>query len=406
MKYITNNFFVKFLCLVLAFVFWVFVMAADTRMGYFPKEIEVKVRNIANGLAVVEDTVPIKIKVKAPLTVYNKLNDKSFEAYVDASSIKEAGAENLDIKIDSKEAGVQVVGSDPKSFLLKLEDEETKKMAITLSHKGKPSDDYKVGTGEISTKDVIVTGSPTKLKKIADVVALIELKGNEKGNIDADMPVVALDEDNNTINYLVFDPEIVGVKMAIIPKVVSKSVGIKVNLTGEAAKGYWVSKIKTDPEIVAVKGELEKIKNMEYVETEKIDLVGNSQTMIARAKFQLPEGVKVADNIDKVNVQIFISKIDATKTISPAVNFKRGNPKYKAETLNMPAVTLSGSQAALNAATSENVVLNIDLSSYGPGEQKIQIKKEMVTVSGEVEVTKVLPEFITIKITEIATPTP
>jgi len=46
------------------------------------------------------------------------------------------------------------------------------------------------------------------------------------------------------------------------------------------------------------------------------------------------------------------------------------------------------------------------LSSYGPGEQKIQIKKEMVTVSGEVEVTKVLPEFINIRITEIPTPTP
>ncbi|HBG81354.1 TPA: hypothetical protein DDW69_00755 [candidate division CPR2 bacterium] len=402
MKYITNNFFAKFMSLVLAFCFWIFVTAVDMRLGFFPKDVSVDVKNIQTGLAVAEDPGNVKIKIKAPMSVYSKLNSDNFDVFVDASAIKSGGAEHVDIKVISKDPSVQILGTEPQNVLLKLEDEETKKIPIVLKTKGDPSGDYRSGEGEVKTKDVEVLGAPSKIKQINEVAAFVELKGNEKGNIDGEVPVIAFDETDNPIRFLKFNPEKTPVYLPILPKVESKTVGIKVKLKGETAKGYWVNKVRIDPPIVAIKGELEKIKNIEFVETAEIDLANSNKNIMDRVKLTLPDKVTLVENLDKVSVQIFVADLDSAKTVTPSINFKKANPKLKAEILTMTAVTLTGSQASLTPITSENVILNIDLSSYQvAGEHKIQVSKDMVIKPGDVEVSKVLPEIITVKLTEI-----
>lgn len=399
MKYITNNFFAKFMAVILAFLFWVFVMAMDTRLGYLPKEIIVDVINVQTGLAVADDPGGVKIKVKAPMSVYTNLTADNFEAFVDAAPIKKEGVEQLEIKVTSKDPMVQIMGSEPQRVVLKLEEEDTKKMSLSFKYKGEPHSDYKAGTGEVKTKDTEIIGAPSKIKKIDEVAALVALKGSERGNIDTEVPVVAFDENGEVIKFLKFSPQDVPVYLPIVPRIESKSVGIKVNLTGDPAKGYWINKINTDPEVVAIKGEIEKLKNIDFIETEKIDIANTNTGKAIRANLVLPDKISLAENRDVI-VQIFVTKMDSAKTITPSINFKKASGKLKVEVISMVSVTLTGPASALDSLSAENVILNVDLNSYSTGAHKIEIKKDMIIKPGGIEVANLSPGLLSIKITE------
>jgi YbbR domain-containing protein len=399
LKFITNNFGAKFFSVILAAIFWVFIMAGETKIGDLPMDIAVNVIGIKSGLSIADDIPEVKIKVKAPSSIFGELSAKDFEAAIDASEITEQGAQSLEVKVKTQNSAVQVINIEPSRYLLKLEKEDSKRITVNLDVIGSPNEDYKVSGGEVKIKDTIVYGAPSKIKEISRVVASLELSGSERGNVEKTVKIKALDQDGEIINHLIFDPKEAEVYVPIIPKVESKTVGIKINLTGEVGKGYWINKLRTDPEVISIKGESKTLKNIDYIETEEVDLAGTEVGLALTAKLNLPEGVYIVDERDII-IQIFVAKIDGAKTVSPTLNFRRSTGNLIVEVINTVTVTLTGSVSSLNSVSTDNVILNIDINSLGVGEHKINLTKSMVTKPGDVEVSNVKPELLTIKLSQ------
>jgi len=398
LRFITNNFEAKIFSVILASIFWIFLMAADTKIGNLPMDVKVNVTGVRSGLAIASDVPDIKVKLKAPTSIFGNLGAKDFEASIDASEMIEQGAESTEIKVKTSHSSVQIISIEPSRHLLKLEKEDSKRISVNLNVIGSPNEDYKVSGGELKTKDVIVYGAPTKLKEISKIIAEVELTGSERGLVNKMVKIKAINQDGDSINHLKFDPLEAEVYIPIIPKVEIKTVGIKVNLTGEVGKGYWVNKLRTDPEVIAIKGESKILKNIDYVKTEEIDLAGTEIGLALTTKLDLPEGVQMVNERDII-VQVFIGKIDGAKTLSPTLNFRRFSGNLNVEVLNIVTVTLTGSVSSLNTVSTDNVILNIDINNLGVGEHKINLIKSMVTKPGDVEVSNVMPELLTIRLT-------
>ncbi len=77
MNFFKNNLALKILAGFCAFLLWVFVANIDFKVDYLEKEIPVKAYNIREDLALASDLGKVKLKVRAPKSLWPKLQHKN-----------------------------------------------------------------------------------------------------------------------------------------------------------------------------------------------------------------------------------------------------------------------------------------------------------------------------------------
>lgn len=391
-----HNIGAKLLSIIFAFSLWVYVASSGNKIDFFPADFQIRVKGIKANLAVANDLGKVKIKAKAPISVWKNLSSDDFEVYVELAGLEE-GTEQADIKVTSKNQSVTVLEEEPMYVIVKLEPRITKKLPVVVRSKGDPARDYKVGDGVSDIKEAEVSGAESLIKSLSYATALLNLKGDEKSPIDASVKLVALDGQDNLISNLEFSPPYVHVNFPIIQLVEVKSVGVKVKVTGEPEKGFWINKVQVDPQVTTVSGEIDVLRGVDFIETEPVDVTGTSSGVNTRAKLLPPEKVNLTVDKD-VKVMIFVTEAPSVKSLSPSVNYENGGGK-KALLSETISVTVQGSLNILNSLKSENVILNIDLSEYpGPGIYTLILKKEMLSVPEQIEIIKILPNSLSLTI--------
>ncbi len=395
-KIFIHNIGAKLLSIIFAFSLWIYVVSSGNKIDFFPADFQIKIKGVREDLAVANDLGKVKIKIKAPILVWKSLSSDDFEVYIELAGLDE-GVEQVDIKVISKNQGATVLEKDPLYVLVRLEPKISKKLPIVVENKGSPAKDYKVGEGVSETKEAEVSGAESLVKSLSYITALVELKGDEKSPIDASVKLVAIDASSNILSNLEFFPSYVHVNLPIIQLIEIKSVGVKVKVTGEPEKGFWVNKIQVDPQIVTISGEIDFLKDVDFVETEAIDITGTSSSVSTRAKLVPQDKINLLVDKD-VKVMIFVTGTPSIKSLTPSINYQNGGGR-KASLSETITVTVSGPLNILNSLKSDNVILNVDLGEYsGLGIYTLMPKKEMVQIPDQVEVIKILPTSVSLTI--------
>lgn len=391
-----HNIGAKLLSVIFAFSLWIYVSSSGNKIDFFPADFQIRVKGVKENLAVANDLGKIKVKIKAPISVWKTLSQDNFEVYIELAGLDE-GTEQVDVKVTSKNQAITILEKDPIYVVVKLEQKISKKLPVVVKSKGDPAKDYKVGDGISETKEALVSGAESLVKSLSYATALVNLKGDEKSPIDASVKLVAIDASDNILNNLEFSPSYVHVNFPIIQLVEVKSVGVKVKVTGEPEKGFWINKVQVDPQIITVSGSIDDLKDVDFIETEPVDVTGTSSGVNTRAKLVPP--AKINLTVDKdVKIMIFVAEAPNVKSLTPSVNYQNGGGK-KASLSETITVTVSGPLNVLNSLKSDNIILNIDLGEYsGPGIFSLIPKKEMVAVPDQVEVIKILPTSVSLTI--------
>ncbi len=254
-----------------------------------------------------------------------------------------------------------------------------KEINYEIINKDKIDSKLMVEDVSLSTDKVYVKANEAKLKEVASVKALIDLKNLVDPSIGEqelkDVKLVAYDSNGKKINA-----EIVPSKITAIVKIASpqKEVPIRVipKKYDKIVFGKAISSITTDISKITIYGDSTKLEKISYIPVyiDVSDLKDDKKYSITIEK---PSGVRAISE-SSVNVNITLGD-EATKEIDNIYleyeNLSDGLT-VQAVDLNSTKVTVSvkGVQSVLSSLDPTTIKAYVDLKGLGVGEHEIPVK--------------------------------
>jgi YbbR domain-containing protein len=385
-SWLTNNFVLKIFALISAALLWIFVINKGFRVDFLEKEIPVQVYNLSEDLAVVSDAGKVKLKIRAPSSLWPKISEENIEAYVDLKNF-EKGTYDVEVKISTANPKIQILGKDPAKVSITIEPLALVKKEITIETSGSLGEGYALKEPASEVKKVEVSGAKSVLESIAKVVAKIELRG-ETEELKQSVKLEALDSGGNLISNVIINPETVDITIPVQKEVDVKTVGIRANVIGSPATGFLLEKIETEPSTITIRGRAEKLKTVEYLETKEINITGITSNKEEKATVVVPLDITLVDS-QEVLVKISVTTTKITKSVEAGVIFKNLDNKFevKSYTPSVVSLTIEGNQNAINSLQQNEIQVNLDLIGKGSGTYNLEITPGMIR----------LPEGINLK---------
>ena len=393
----TKDIIAKLLAILLAVGLWVFVISQETKIGLFPGEIPIQVKNPPPNFAAVLDVNTVDLKIVAPAYKWSKLSAESFTAYVDLEGFKE-GASVAEIKVSTTDPTIRILEKTPSTINIKVDSIIEKNIDVKVKLEGKPATDNVVGTDiEASPTSVRVKGAKSIVENLLSVTAIVNIN-NENKTIEKNVKLMAFDAKNNPIQNLSFFPDWVKITVPIRSATNTKTVGIKPIIIGEVAKNYWVEKIITDPAVTTISGEEEKISQINYLETKPIDVTGITGGISNKVKLVLPEGVKLENENLEITVKVFVTSQSATKEVQANVSFSGISSNlvitnYSAKAIS---VVLSGDIEKINNLPP--LLATFNLGSQGAGNASYNVTKEILNIPDNIDLVSSSPTKVEFKL--------
>jgi YbbR domain-containing protein len=390
LKFFTTNITAKILALLFAISVWAYVATGEAKVDRFPGRIPIEAKNIPIGMAVAEDLGSVEIQIKAPYSSWQNLSIDKFKAEVDLSGL-DPGTYRTDINVSSNDSSVSIVEKSPSKVTIKLEPLITKKVPISVKIEGKPADGFATTETKTDPQDVEIRGAKSIIDNITTASAVIKLNG-ENSDIEKKVKVSAFDNSGHEAKNVIFSPDTVLVKATINRATNIKTVGIKANITGDPKENLWASGVIVTPSVAVVSGEPEILKELEHLETAKIDISNIGETLSKEVDLILPEGIALLSGARKVKVMVYVAPNISTKEIPASFNFtgKSGSTNATVK------VRVSGPVSLLNNLYSRDVLANIDLSDKNSG--TYTIAKSDISVPKGIDVLDFSPKTININV--------
>lgn len=396
---IFSNFFAKILCLLLAATLWLYVGIGQTKNNNFPGGVPLQLRNVPQGLVAVTDVDKVTVQVVAEADVFKNLNADSFAAYLDLAAYSE-GTYDIKVTATTTVANVQIVATDPATVTVRLEPKAEKEVPVSCLYDGEAGVGLAPGQCAINPTLVKVAGARSVVNVLTEATVEIHLQG-ETADFKKEVKVVSLDAKGKEIKSLFFTPENVLVTVPIVKASNIKTVGVKVKVTGAPAEGFWLSKLESDPSTVTVTAAENTIGQVNFVETEPIDVSGLNRNQTTEVSLKPGPGVILMDKIDKVTVTLTVSKNQSTREIEAGFKWQNlaDNLQVVLVEPNVVKVVAAGTQDQLQTLVSGDILIAVDLTSCDkPGTCSIDISRANIAGPTGISVSSIVPSAINVRL--------
>ena len=373
MEWFFRNLRTLFLALILALAVWVSaVTAADPdEVREYPRPVAVQIIGQDPGLVIV-GSVPamVTVTLRAPHSVWNQLNanDNQVRAILDLSGLQ-AGSHEVKIQTQVTARPVRVVSISMQSLQISLEPLATVSLPIQLSLLGEPAVGYAAGTPDMEPADVLLSGPESQIKQAASVRVDLSIAGLRQ-DVQNSLPAKVLDTTGKIVTGLTVSPENIQVSLPITQQGGYRDIAVKVNVRGQQAGGYRITNISVFPPVITVYSQNPAIVNdlPGYVETEPLNLNGESQNIDAHLKLTLPQGVSIVGN-QTVQVQVEIAAIEGSLSLTGIpVEVTGLGPGLTAHiSPGLVDVILTGPLPLLDKLTPNDIRFVVDLTGLDSG---------------------------------------
>lgn len=298
----------KFIALILAAIFWIFVVSLENTFYKLPADVPIQVFNQAANLALASPLQTVRLTVRtADSLILRNLSPNDFEAYVDLRNAG-AGRGRVPVSVTSKNQQVNVVRIEPSEIELELEPVREKIVSLAPRVRGKLKSGFQIESVKLLRETVTVSGAESLLKKITKGEAEVEVSGEERENFVKKGSVKIFGEEGILLEGLRIEPETVDVIFTVVEAESSKQIGVKAKITGSVANGT-VKKIEVHPAVISVTGSPEALASLNVLETEEIKLENLPASGEKKVRVVLPDGVKLGEGEkSEVRVKVEIEK--------------------------------------------------------------------------------------------------
>ena len=234
-----------------------------------------------------------------------------------------------------------------------------------------------ISNAEIDRSEVIVKGAEYKLKEVASVKALIDVRNipNPKaGEITVkDIPLVAYNNDGKVLDVEIV-PKTVTANVTITSP--SKEVPIRIIPKGNLAFGKSIKSMDANMSKITVYGAQEAVEKLEQLEVE-IDVKGLDRDKEFNVTLKRPKGItELSSKTMTIKVTIDNSSSKEIENIPVGAENLASNLKVQALSESDRAVTVvvKGSEDAIKDISASDITAYVDLSNYGVGEHEVEVK--------------------------------
>ena len=261
---ITTNLFLKVLSVIMAFLFWlVIINMIDPTVAKTFRDIPVEILNenvitSANQVFEVESGDTVNVTVKGKRSFVETLSPRDFTAVADLSELSKVNAVSINVQL--KKQSNSNVELDWGSAVLKvqLEQRETKKFRVEVTHQGELSENYVLGNIVAQPNIVEVSCGESKFKKIDHVGVVVTLNG-ESEDFEKQYKPVLYNKDGEVLDNenVTFSNDTIRVSTEVLA---TKAIPLYVEPVDSPAEGYRLVQTDYKPETVQVYGSREALR--------------------------------------------------------------------------------------------------------------------------------------------------
>ena len=373
-----NNFGLKLLSLLLAFLLWLLVINIDKPMETkvfqgIPVVVEHGeiVTQQKKTYRIMDNTQTVNVKVYATRSVLSKISNEDIVATAD---MKELFLESqIPIEIKIKGADYESAQAEPRNLQVKIEDNSSKSIPITPVSVGTVRDGYVLGEMNVEPKKVTINGPESVVDRVNKAVAEVSVSGLFE-DTEKDAKLILYDGNGEVIDQTQLANNLGNFGVSVNVKILkSKSVPIEADGSAlQAKEGYSISDVVVTPKGIEVAAEKEILKNIEkiYIPPEVLssEVISEKTDISVDILPYLPEGIRLADESESTVVVTVTVEKDGTKNLNLPVGSITVTNLDEDYTMNYATtndleVHVEGPREILKDLTVDKLA-SIDLSEY------------------------------------------
>lgn len=366
-KLVLDNWGLKLISLLLAFVLWFVVISIDdpVREKSFSnipvqlintEELEEKgmVWEILDGTDVLKT-----VTFEAPLSVRETIEASDIIAQADLGEITVAETVAIEFLCPKYSSQVTNISGSVSNVKLKVEEKASKWINIEYKLVGDVASGYVVGGVYLEQNRLEIAGPQSRINEVTKAVVYVDVAGAKAGELSARVDVHLLDENRNEVTYPNVSKNTDAIKVTVDVHA-TKEVPVEYTVSGTPAEGYLLNGVVTvSPDKVLIAGPSSTLNRITKVTIplKELDVTGATGNLdkVIDLKNYLSSGVYFADSgfDGKVRVVVEVEpivekKITLDKNKIKLINVPEGYSANFPDNVNMPTVVLRGLQAELN----------------------------------------------------------
>ncbi|WP_102399109.1 CdaR family protein [Haloimpatiens massiliensis] len=372
-----KDFIIKICCLIVAFGLWLYISNIENPIKTTViRNVKVNIINKDilsqyNLVQLPKQSYTVNITVKGATSDIYALKASSFKLEADMSSYAlKKGTMRIPVEVKSSPSNISIINTESLWVKMELDNFVEKKVPVKLNIKGEAKNGFKTASPLITPTNVTVSGAEQYVNYVSAVSTDVDL-ANEEKNIDGTYKVRPVDISGNIVDYVAVEPNGIKVQIALDK---TKYVPIEANI--KSSKDKFLTGVSIVPESVSISGDEYRVKKIEKILTEEIDLNNVNNGATVEIPLRIPEGIK-ASYKGNVKVKITYNTI-IQKNISLKVDVKNLKDNLEA-VLNKEEVlvTVSGNEGKIKSLKNTDMKCSIDLNSLGEGIHNIPVKIEL-----------------------------
>ncbi len=295
----------KLMALSSAILIWLYVNAERNPTITQRFTVDVEVRNIQNGYETpVVNPAQVTVVLTGVRSNVEQIAPRGIRATVDVSSAGE-GKQRLPVRLNVSREMLQDVQVEiiPPTVQVTLTRRISRTFKIECLFVNTPPEGYVYLTPIVFPENAQVSGPREKVTQVRRLIvnAVPESPG---GEIDDDVPIVAVDTENNPVTGVTVRPSHARVVLKLAPVSLAKTVLVTPMWKGKPDASVAIEEIAVEPRTVVISGKPEVLARVHSVETEPIDIDNLNSDMSKTVGLRPVEGAQLTTSSVRVTVRV------------------------------------------------------------------------------------------------------
>ena len=294
----------------------------------------------------------------------------SFVATVDLGSVPATGGfVTVPIDLKALDERIRVLGYDPSSTTIQLDQVIEKEVPVRVEHGTVPSG-LTIGETKVVPENVTITGPKSVVSTVVAARASVIVQ-TPPIDIDQDVPLVPIDQLGNAVSPVDVTPPTARVTIPVFSDRRSATLRVNPVITGNPAAGFEIESVTVDPQVRLVAGDAKELSKLDEVDTEPIPMAGVSTDQTVEVGLALPTGV-VEVKQAPVKVTITLRPVTGTRTFSAGLRLVGANNALTYRlSVDHVLVTIGGSVADLDRLSGAALVMDLDVTGLKTGTHEV-----------------------------------
>jgi YbbR domain-containing protein len=374
-RFFVRNWPLKLAALGLAFVLYAgLVLSQGVRIWAGPVRIEPI--NQPTGAFLLESLGDVtEVRYSALAEIAAGVGSADFRATVDLRDVQaQTGAAPIivPVRVIAADPRIQVIDYRPQQVAVRLDRIVERNVPVNVDN-GPIPEGIVLGEASTDVTTVTVRGASSIVGRVQQALARVSIDPNAI-NVDANVPLIAVDERNQAVQPVDLAPEQVHVRIQVARQRSTRALPVVPAFSGSLPAGYEVRAVSVTPPVVTVSGDEAVLGRLDSVPTQPISLDGHTAPATVDAMLALPVGVTAVELAQvRVSVEIAPQRASRSFDVGLTLTGARADRTYRLASTAV-LLTLGGTVSALNTIDPSKLSATLDVTGLDVGTRELPVR--------------------------------